>query len=131
VTDVRFARSDDIDIAYRVVGDGPIDLVYVEGAYTLLEIAWELSAYRRYRRARSPIKIMSLTCHSVPGQHDRSHRATRRHKIQCLQGCDDLTRHEPTRNLTHHPRWQCGGQGFEAPQPHHETPCVARVLEFY
>ena len=37
-----------MDIAYDVVGDGPIDLVYVEGAYTHLEIAWELPAYRHF-----------------------------------------------------------------------------------
>jgi class 3 adenylate cyclase len=48
VTDVRFARSGEIDIAYSVHGDGPLDLVYVEGAYTHLEIAWELPAYRRF-----------------------------------------------------------------------------------
>jgi class 3 adenylate cyclase len=48
VSEVRFARSGDIDVAYRVVGDGPVDLVCVEGAYTHLEIAWELPAYRRY-----------------------------------------------------------------------------------
>jgi class 3 adenylate cyclase len=45
---VRFARSGDIDIAYRVVGDGPVDLVYVMGAFTHLEIDWELPQYRRY-----------------------------------------------------------------------------------
>jgi class 3 adenylate cyclase len=48
VSEVRFARSGDIDVAYRMVGDGPVDLVCVEGAYTHLEIAWELPAYRRY-----------------------------------------------------------------------------------
>jgi class 3 adenylate cyclase len=48
VTDVRFARSGDVDIAYHVVGDGPVDLVYVEGAYTHLEVAWELPQYRRW-----------------------------------------------------------------------------------
>ena len=46
--DVGFARSGDIDVAYHVVGDGPVDLVYVEGAYTHLEVAWELPAYRRF-----------------------------------------------------------------------------------
>jgi class 3 adenylate cyclase len=46
--DVRFARSGDVDVAYHVVGDGPVDLVYVEGAYTHLEVAWELPAYRRF-----------------------------------------------------------------------------------
>ena len=48
VTEVRFARSGDVDIAYRVVGDGPIDLVYVQGSYTHLEIYWELPQFRRY-----------------------------------------------------------------------------------
>jgi class 3 adenylate cyclase len=48
VIDVRFARSGDVDVAYHVVGDGPVDLVYVEGAYTHLELAWELPAYRRF-----------------------------------------------------------------------------------
>jgi class 3 adenylate cyclase len=48
MSDVRFARSGDIDVAYRVVGDGPIDLVYVQGAYTHLEVEWELPQYRRY-----------------------------------------------------------------------------------
>jgi class 3 adenylate cyclase len=48
VTEVRFARSGDIDVAYRVVGDGPVDLVYAQGAYTHLEIEWELPQFRRY-----------------------------------------------------------------------------------
>jgi class 3 adenylate cyclase len=48
VTEVRFARSGDIDVAYRVVGNGPVDLVCVEGAYTHLEVQWEFPQYRRY-----------------------------------------------------------------------------------
>jgi class 3 adenylate cyclase len=48
VTDVAFARSGDVHIAYRVVGDGPIDLVYVVGAYTHLDVYWEQPAFRRY-----------------------------------------------------------------------------------
>jgi class 3 adenylate cyclase len=48
VTDVRFARSGDVDVAYRVVGAGPVDLVYAQGAYTHLEIEWEQPAFRRY-----------------------------------------------------------------------------------
>ena len=46
--DVRFARSGDTDVAYHIVGDGPIDLVFVEGAYTHLEVAWELPQFRRW-----------------------------------------------------------------------------------
>ena len=46
--DIRYAQSDDIQVAYHIVGDGPIDLVYVLGAYSHLEINWELPAFRRF-----------------------------------------------------------------------------------
>ena len=48
MAEVRFARSGDVDIAYRVVGDGPVDLVYAQGSVTHLEINWELPQFRRY-----------------------------------------------------------------------------------
>lgn len=48
MTEVRFARSRDVNVAYRVVGDGPTDLVYAQGAYTHLDVFWELPAFRRY-----------------------------------------------------------------------------------
>ncbi|HKX48249.1 MAG TPA: adenylate/guanylate cyclase domain-containing protein [Gaiellaceae bacterium] len=48
MSEVRFARSGDVDIAYRVLGDGPIDLVAVPGAISHLEIDWELPQYRRW-----------------------------------------------------------------------------------
>lgn len=48
MAEVRFARSGDVNVAYRVVGDGPIDLVYAQGAYTHLDVYWELPAFRHY-----------------------------------------------------------------------------------
>jgi len=40
--DVRFAKSGDINIAYATVGDGPFDLVFVNGwVLSALEYAWE------------------------------------------------------------------------------------------
>ncbi len=48
MTEVRFARSGDVNVAYRVVGDGPIDLVYAQGSYTHLDVYWELPAFRHY-----------------------------------------------------------------------------------
>lgn len=48
MTEVRFTRSGDVDVAYRVVGDSPIDLVYVQGFVTHLEVNWELPQFRRY-----------------------------------------------------------------------------------
>jgi class 3 adenylate cyclase len=48
MSEVAFAQSGDVNIAYRVVGDGPVDLVYVQGAFTHLDVYWELPAFRRY-----------------------------------------------------------------------------------
>jgi class 3 adenylate cyclase len=48
MTEVAFARSGDVHIAYRVVGQGPVDLVYVQGAFTHLDAYWDLPPYRRY-----------------------------------------------------------------------------------
>ena len=40
--ETRYAKSGDVNIAYQVVGDGPIDLVYVPGWVSHVELAWEL-----------------------------------------------------------------------------------------
>ncbi len=38
----HFARTvDGVDIAYQVVGDGPVDLVYLPAWFSHVEIAWE------------------------------------------------------------------------------------------
>jgi class 3 adenylate cyclase len=39
--ETRYAKSGDIDIAYQVVGDGPLDLVYVPGFVSNLDVTWE------------------------------------------------------------------------------------------
>jgi pimeloyl-ACP methyl ester carboxylesterase len=46
--DVNFALSDDVSVAYAVHGDGPVDLVYVEGGYSHLEARWDIPPYRRF-----------------------------------------------------------------------------------
>lgn len=46
--DIQFANSDGVHVAYHVVGDGPVDIVYVQGAWSHLEVEWELPAYRRF-----------------------------------------------------------------------------------
>jgi class 3 adenylate cyclase len=38
----QYARSGDLSIAYQVVGDGPIDLVWVPGFVSHVELIWEM-----------------------------------------------------------------------------------------
>ena len=43
----QYARSGDINIAYHVIGDGPIDLLIVPGAISHLELVHELPGASR------------------------------------------------------------------------------------
>jgi len=50
----RYARSGDVNIAYQVLGNGPVDLIYVPGWVTHLEYGWEEPTLARfYRRLAS------------------------------------------------------------------------------
>jgi pimeloyl-ACP methyl ester carboxylesterase len=42
VPEPRFARSGDLNIAYQVVGDGPLDVVMVPMNFSNIELLWEL-----------------------------------------------------------------------------------------
>ena len=48
VLEVRFARSGEVDVAYFVIGSGPLPLVWVMGAYQHLEMAWSFPPFRRF-----------------------------------------------------------------------------------
>jgi class 3 adenylate cyclase/pimeloyl-ACP methyl ester carboxylesterase len=44
----RYARSDDASIAYQVVGEGSLDLLFLTGWVTQIEHLWEAPAVRRF-----------------------------------------------------------------------------------
>src|SRR5947199_8522286 len=46
--ETMYARSGDLHIAYQVVGDGPIDLVYVPSWISQVEHYWEEPSVARY-----------------------------------------------------------------------------------
>src|SRR6267143_5808831 len=48
VPETRYARSGDVNIAYQVTGDGPIDLVYVMGWVSNLEAFWQEPSVARF-----------------------------------------------------------------------------------
>lgn len=43
----QYAKCDDLNIAYQVTGEGPIDLLYVPGWVSNLDYAWEYPGYAR------------------------------------------------------------------------------------
>ena len=46
--DTHYAKGPNGDVAYQVVGDGPIDLVIVPGWISHLDMQWELGLWRAY-----------------------------------------------------------------------------------
>ena len=76
MSEVRFARSGDVDVAYRVVGDGPVDLVYAQGFMTHLEVYWELSQFRRYCERLAEFTRLILFDKRGMGMSDRVPGAT-------------------------------------------------------
>src|SRR5437870_7426618 len=46
VSEVRYARSGDVNIAYRVAGEGPFDVVFIPGATSHVELAWTVPFLR-------------------------------------------------------------------------------------
>ena len=46
--DIRYARSGGVSIAYQVVGEGDVDLVFVHGYVSNLVFAWETPYWRRF-----------------------------------------------------------------------------------
>jgi pimeloyl-ACP methyl ester carboxylesterase len=48
--ETRYARSGDVRIAYQVIGNGPIDLVFVPGFLSNLDVHWEDPGYSHLLR---------------------------------------------------------------------------------
>ncbi|MBA3428285.1 MAG: adenylate/guanylate cyclase domain-containing protein [Actinobacteria bacterium] len=45
---IEYARSGDVHIAYHLVGNGPLDVVFVDGWVTNRQVYWEEPWYRRF-----------------------------------------------------------------------------------
>jgi class 3 adenylate cyclase len=48
IPETLFAKSGDAHIAYQVIGDGPVDLVYVAGWISNVELNWQEPGYARF-----------------------------------------------------------------------------------
>jgi class 3 adenylate cyclase len=61
IPEIRYARRGTAALAYQVIGDGPIDLVFVPGFISNLEVNWELPAYARMlRRLASFARVIAV-----------------------------------------------------------------------
>lgn len=72
-TGAKYARSGDVNIAYQVVGDGPIDLVLVLGWVSHLAYAWELPAMAAFLDRLASFSRLILFDKRGCGMSDRVH----------------------------------------------------------
>ena len=67
----RYARSGDVNIAYQVVGDGPLDLVWVPGWISNVEESWEVAEYAHFLRRLASFSRLIMFDKRGTGLSDR------------------------------------------------------------
>jgi class 3 adenylate cyclase len=67
----EYARSGEFSIAYQVVGEGDLDLVYVPGLASNLEVFWEEPAYSRFLHRLASFSRLILMDRLGTGLSDR------------------------------------------------------------
>jgi pimeloyl-ACP methyl ester carboxylesterase len=70
--ETRYARSGDINIAYQVLGNGPLDLIYVPGWVTHLEYGWEEPSLARFYQRLASFSRLILFDKRGTGLSDQS-----------------------------------------------------------
>jgi class 3 adenylate cyclase len=69
--ETRYARSGEYSIAYQVVGEGELDLVYVPGLASHLELFWEEPEYSRFLHRLASFSRLILMDRLGTGLSDR------------------------------------------------------------
>ena len=72
IPEIRYAKTPDgVHIAYQVLGDAPIDLVFVHGFIHNLRVAWEMPLLARYYRKLASFSRLILFDRRGCGLSDR------------------------------------------------------------
>ena len=69
--ETRYAKSGHVNVAYQVVGDGPLDLVYVHGWVSNVEYGWEVPPLARFLRRLASFSRLILFDRRGTGLSDR------------------------------------------------------------
>ena len=71
VPETRFAWNGDNALAYQVVGQGPVDLVYLQGQLSNVILNWEHVAFSRFARSLSRFSRLIVTDRRGTGCSER------------------------------------------------------------
>jgi pimeloyl-ACP methyl ester carboxylesterase len=67
----RYVRSDDVHVAYQVIGDGPLDLLWVPGYVSHVEAAWHSPQHAAFIRRLASLCRLILFDKRGTGMSDR------------------------------------------------------------
>ena len=70
--ETRYAKSGDVNIAYQVVGEGPIDLIYASSWIGNMELFWEEPSFSRFLRRLASFSRLILFDKRGTGSSDRA-----------------------------------------------------------
>jgi class 3 adenylate cyclase len=87
--ETRYARSGDVQIAYQTLGEGPLDLIWVAGYVTHLDVYWEDPAYRRFCERLASFSRLVLFDKRGMGLSDRVRVATLEERIDDVRAVMD------------------------------------------
>jgi pimeloyl-ACP methyl ester carboxylesterase len=71
IPETRYARSGEVNIAYQVVGNGPLDLVLVHGWVQSFDAGWEIEPIERFYRRLASFSRLILFDKRGTGLSDR------------------------------------------------------------
>ena len=72
IPEIRFAKSGDVHIAYQVVGDGPVDLVFISDWIWNVELQWENPLCARFLERLASFSRLLLFDKRGSGLSDRT-----------------------------------------------------------
>ena len=72
VPETRYAKSGDVHIAYQVLGDGPIDLLFVPGFVSNVEATWQHPVRAAFFRRLASFSRLILFDKRGTGMSDRT-----------------------------------------------------------
>jgi pimeloyl-ACP methyl ester carboxylesterase len=69
--ETHYAHSGDVNIAYQVLGDGPLDLVFVPGSISHVELVWQVPAWAAFNRRLASFSRLIMLDKRGTGMSDR------------------------------------------------------------
>src|SRR4029079_15149351 len=84
----RYVRSDDVHVAYQVIGDGPLDLLWVPGYVSHIEATWQSPQHAAFIRRLASFCRLILFDKRGTGMSDRGSQIftleQRMHDVQAI-----------------------------------------------